>query len=149
MKNFKKFLLIILALYSAFFWICAFSAPFLSHIENYNLSAKITYILSNACHQNPERSFWLLGYPVSLCARCLGVYIGTTLCCILVLFNKLNISIKVFVIMTFLSLIDIILNLLNINTGNIIRFCTGLIIGLLITISVNFILKKLEKIYEN
>ncbi len=149
MKNLRKIFITLLIFYSAFFWICALITPFLSAVGEYNLSAKISYILSNACHQNPERSFWLWGYPVSLCARCIGVYIGTTFCCILVLFNKLNISIKVFFIIILFCLTDLILNLFNINTGNITRFCIGLIMGLLITITVNSIYKKLEKKYEN
>ncbi len=28
------------------------------------------------CHQLPERSFSLLGSPVGVCARCLGLYLG-------------------------------------------------------------------------
>lgn len=29
-----------------------------------------------ACHQMPERSFWVAGHPVAVCARCLGLYAG-------------------------------------------------------------------------
>ena len=149
MKFIKNILINLLALYSAFFWLGASAVPFLSHFGSYDLSAKLSYILSNVCHQNPERSFWILGYPVSLCARCLGVYIGTIVSCLIALFNKLNISLKAFIIMFFICSTDIILNLFKINTGNIIRFCTGLIMGLLITFTIHFILKKLEKKYEN
>jgi len=28
------------------------------------------------CHQRPERSFWMFGAPVAVCARCLGIYLG-------------------------------------------------------------------------
>lgn len=28
------------------------------------------------CHQKPERSFFVKGYQLPICARCLGVYIG-------------------------------------------------------------------------
>ncbi|HEY3131977.1 MAG TPA: DUF2085 domain-containing protein [Acidobacteriota bacterium] len=28
------------------------------------------------CHQIPERSFWLFGKPLSVCARCSGFYFG-------------------------------------------------------------------------
>lgn len=31
------------------------------------------------CHQRPERSFWLFGAPVAVCARCLGVYVGAAI----------------------------------------------------------------------
>jgi len=35
------------------------------------------------CHQRPERSFWIFGAPVAVCARCLGIYCGAALCCLL------------------------------------------------------------------
>ena len=28
------------------------------------------------CHQRPERSWHLAGYPLAVCVRCLGVYLG-------------------------------------------------------------------------
>jgi len=28
------------------------------------------------CHQMPERSLWILGYPMAVCSRCLGIYLG-------------------------------------------------------------------------
>jgi uncharacterized membrane protein len=31
---------------------------------------------SFVCHQRPERSFWISGAPVMVCARCLGIYLG-------------------------------------------------------------------------
>ncbi len=32
--------------------------------------------LSYVCHQIPQRSFQLKGHPLSVCARCLGLYVG-------------------------------------------------------------------------
>jgi uncharacterized membrane protein len=29
-----------------------------------------------ACHQMPERSFHIAGYPLAVCARCFGLYVG-------------------------------------------------------------------------
>ncbi len=31
------------------------------------------------CHQQPERSFWIFGAPVAVCARCLGIYVGAVI----------------------------------------------------------------------
>ena len=31
---------------------------------------------SHLCHQLPERSFFLAGYPLAVCARCTGAYFG-------------------------------------------------------------------------
>ncbi len=40
------------------------------------LSAGIYTLGSYICHQRPERSFWLEGSQLPVCARCLGVYAG-------------------------------------------------------------------------
>jgi uncharacterized membrane protein len=34
---------------------------------------------SVVCHQRPERSFWIFGAPVAVCARCLGIYLGAAI----------------------------------------------------------------------
>jgi uncharacterized membrane protein len=31
---------------------------------------------SHVCHQIPERSFYIAGYPLAVCARCTGLYVG-------------------------------------------------------------------------
>ena len=120
LKYIKKTLIILLALYSTFFWLGALSVPILSHFGLYNLSAKLNFIFSNCCHQNPERSFWLAGYPVSLCARCLGVYLSITFTCIFALANKLKISLKLFILLALICSTDILLNL---RLYNILCFC--------------------------
>jgi len=33
-------------------------------------------LLSLSCHQAVERSFWWGDYPLPLCTRCLGIYVG-------------------------------------------------------------------------
>ncbi len=30
----------------------------------------------HVCHQTPERSFYIAGYPLAVCARCTGLYVG-------------------------------------------------------------------------
>ncbi|HZG53789.1 MAG TPA: DUF2085 domain-containing protein [Pyrinomonadaceae bacterium] len=32
--------------------------------------------LKTACHQLPERSYWVAGHPLAVCARCFGIYAG-------------------------------------------------------------------------
>ncbi|MGH9509266.1 MAG: DUF2085 domain-containing protein [Terriglobales bacterium] len=54
----------------------ALSAPLLSAF-GYTLSAfAIVQFFSVVCHQDPARSFWIVGAPVAVCARCLGIYLG-------------------------------------------------------------------------
>lgn len=31
------------------------------------------------CHQRPERSFWIAGHPMPVCARCAGLYLAAPL----------------------------------------------------------------------
>lgn len=31
---------------------------------------------SLVCHQMPERSFYVAGHPLAVCARCMGIYVG-------------------------------------------------------------------------
>ncbi len=51
-------------------------APALS-ASAYSLAALAIFLFfSPVCHQDPARSFWILGAPVAVCARCLGIYLG-------------------------------------------------------------------------
>lgn len=40
------------------------------------ISFLIYKFFSSICHQLPERSFYLWGFPLAVCARCLGIYLG-------------------------------------------------------------------------
>jgi len=40
--------------------------------------AMVYGIASFVCHQVPERSFYLAGFPLPVCARCLGIYLGAS-----------------------------------------------------------------------
>jgi uncharacterized membrane protein len=45
--------------------------------HGYNSSAFLLYeMFSHACHQIPERSFYIDGHPFAVCARCTGIYFG-------------------------------------------------------------------------
>lgn len=52
-----------------------FAAPAL--YSRYGLLAATLYqAFSHVCHQQPERSFFLFGHPLAVCARCTGLYFG-------------------------------------------------------------------------
>jgi uncharacterized membrane protein len=41
--------------------------------------ATLPYVIGKAiCHQRPERSFWIAGAPMPVCARCTGLYASAT-----------------------------------------------------------------------
>ena len=54
----------------------AFAAPALA-AGGHEFSARAAYAFFGAvCHQMPERSFYLHGHPLGVCARCAGLYAG-------------------------------------------------------------------------
>ena len=52
-----------------------FLAPVLKSQSN-PLGEMIYILFSPLCHQIPERSFMIYDYPLAVCARCLGIYLG-------------------------------------------------------------------------
>jgi uncharacterized membrane protein len=51
-------------------------APILAAQEYLAPSAFIYLVFSDVCHQIPERSFILAGFPFAVCHRCSGIYLG-------------------------------------------------------------------------
>jgi len=39
-------------------------------------SAWVYFLFQAVCHQNLERSLWIAGAPMAVCARCFGIYAG-------------------------------------------------------------------------
>jgi len=55
-----------------------FLAPFLkSHSQTWG--EFIYAVFSPVCHQVSERSFFVFGFPLAVCTRCLGIYAGCLL----------------------------------------------------------------------
>lgn len=146
---------ILFTTYSLFFVIASTLAPVMAHYGHYELSAKLTSMFMYSCHQQPDRTFWFLGYPMALCCRCYGVYIGTAISSIFAIYNKLKINKYLVMLFVLISGIDIYINYgMGIrvhNTGNVTRFIVGIMMGLLITIGINalFNIKKGDGSYEN
>ena len=65
----------LLAGLAASWFVLLLTAPFLPAL----FSASIYTIGSLICHQRPERSFWLAGVQLPVCARCLGIYGGVVI----------------------------------------------------------------------
>ena len=51
------------------------SAPYL-RFRGAGLAPYVYACFSPICHQIPARSFYLFGFPLAVCARCLGIYSG-------------------------------------------------------------------------
>lgn len=66
----------LLVLLGGLLWNAAlFAAPALRHHAP-RVSAMIYAVFSPVCHQIPERSFFFRGFPLAVCGRCLGIYLG-------------------------------------------------------------------------
>jgi uncharacterized membrane protein len=52
----------------------AIATPFFLHSPMLGVAVQRGFAL--VCHQQPERSFFLFGGSVAVCARCLGIYLG-------------------------------------------------------------------------
>jgi uncharacterized membrane protein len=58
---------------------CIVGAPIALASSHIKLGLTIYQAFSTFCHQLPERSFFIGGYPFAVCARCTGLYCGFTL----------------------------------------------------------------------
>ena len=144
-KKLRIVILLFFCLYSAFFFVGSMLAPIFAHLKYYDLSAILTSTYIYSCHQQPDRCFWILGYPVALCCRCLGFYVGVFITGFMDIFDKLHINLKTYIILLLITIIDITINYglgVRHNTGNITRFIIGLIMGLLFTVFISYLLRK-------
>jgi uncharacterized membrane protein len=47
--------------------------------EDSRAAAFLYAVFAPLCHQRPERCFFLAGFPLAVCARCTGIYLGAFL----------------------------------------------------------------------
>jgi len=111
-----------------------FLAPYLK--SRFLESSIFLYALfSHLCHQIPSRSFFILNYPLAVCARCLGIYFGffagAGFFPLVRRFSKLALpKTRTFVFFSLPLALDFIGNLLRLwRSSNELRFCTGFIWG--------------------
>ena len=136
MKKKNKMLLVyFLTLSGIIVWLgIIFLAPYLKS-QSSGLQAFCYGIFTPVCHQNPSRSFFFLGYPLGVCARCLGIYLGflggTGLYPFLKKFSNLTLpKTRMFILMSLPVVIDTAGNFLHIwMTPSLPRFSTGFIWG--------------------
>lgn len=52
------------------------AAPVATATEHGFVATVLYQAFSHVCHQQPERSFFIAGHPLAVCARCTGLYLG-------------------------------------------------------------------------
>ena len=69
----------LLLLAGSFIWITLiFGAP-AARAAGHPSSQYLYLFFAGICHQETERCFYFQGFPLGVCARCLGIYLGFTL----------------------------------------------------------------------
>lgn len=143
-----------LTLLGILLWLGAiFVAPYLES-QSSSCSRLIYTIFSPTCHQIPSRCLTLYGYPLAVCTRCLGIYIGF-FCgtCLYPLLRGLPSELlpkaKILVIMSVPIVIDTAANVLSIwSSPHWLRLVTGIIWGAILPFyfipGVTDIFKKVE-----
>lgn len=148
----QKILYILLIFYTGIFLVSGVGAPIAAYFNNFQLAGEFYGLMSMSCHQNALRCFWLLGYPMALCARCFGIYVGTILMLLFLVFKK-NIRQYSFVfvfILIFISVLEIVIEKTNIWGGNnFIRFIFGNIYGFIFVSIIDIVLLKYLKKEKN
>ncbi|MCM1266110.1 MAG: DUF2085 domain-containing protein [Candidatus Gastranaerophilales bacterium] len=149
MKKIKNLIILIFSIYSLYFVLGSTLAPVMAYFHHYELSAKLTSMYIYSCHQEPTRTFWVLGYPMALCCRCFGFYLGVVVSGVVAIFDRLKLSLKIFLFLLVLTSIDILINygfgIRTYNTGNITRFIAGIMMGLLFVATLQYLIERMEK----
>ncbi len=79
-KVFYNIFIISLYVVMIIYTVVAFLPPFLLHFAVLpDLTETIYRFYHNFCHQLPQRSFFILGNKMALCARCTGINLGIIL----------------------------------------------------------------------
>ena len=83
---------------------------------------------SLVCHQRPERSFWIFGAPVPICARCLGIYMGAASG--LLMRTSRSIAMRLLIAAVLINVLDAVTEVVGVH-GNwmAVRFGLGLALG--------------------
>jgi uncharacterized membrane protein len=112
-----------------------------------NLIEILTNIFSHVCHQIPERSFLIYGGKSILCARCTGMYLGVFVGVLSIIFiNKISNTriFKMILISVLIVLLEIYGEKIQIAFfGNIVRFTTGILLGVSVGLGIAMSTKKI------
>ncbi len=115
--------------YALYFVVGAFVAPHAAHTHQFELADQYYGLFAASCQQQASRSFWLEGYPLALCARCLGNYIGFISLGLLWLIKPQRITPKLFLLLLVPGLGEKIAEYLGWAGSNEARLVAGMFLG--------------------
>ena len=106
----------------------------------------------NVCHQEDQKLIIINGFPLLVCARCTGIYLGALIASVVILISLRNIKVSNILFKFALVILgaDVIINNLFLtNYSKLTAFFTGLFFGavcffIAISIIENYILTKKE-----
>ncbi|AAB99504.1 TPA: DUF2085 domain-containing protein [Methanocaldococcus jannaschii] len=135
----KKYYLIVLISF-LIFYLSIFLAPYFAYLgETSNfwkfISICLYAVYSLICHQMPQRSFFIFGHKMAVCARCFGIYTGVLVGMIIYPFIKklddFKIPNKWYLIIALIPMaVDGTTQLIGLRESfNELRFITGFIAG--------------------
>lgn len=110
------------------FALAAIGVPYLLTRGHPALPFALQHAFSLVCHQRPQRSFWLFGAPIAVCARCLGIYLGAAIG--LLLRTSHRAALQLLIAAAALNLLEGLTELAGLH-GNwmLVRFILGLALG--------------------
>jgi uncharacterized membrane protein len=105
------------------------AVPYLSNHSFVVLAFALQRGFALVCHQRPERCFWILGAPVAVCARCLGIYVGAAIG--LVVRTSHAIAMRLLIAAAVINALDAATEFAGLH-GNwmVVRFALGLMLGM-------------------
>ena len=133
-------------------WCVGFSLKSLSNGSALSIvsSPVLNLFYHNVCHQEDQKLIIINGFPLLVCARCTGIYLGALIASVFVLISLRNIKISNILFKFALVILgaDVIINNLFLtNYSKSTAFSTGLLFGavcffIVVSIIENYILTK-------
>lgn len=119
-------------------WLAAVVAAPLLRRGGPRWSALFYAVFAPVCHQRPERSFFLNGFPLAVCGRCFGIYAGILLGTLVFPLLRRKApggfpAIRTLVLFSLPIGLDTLANFLGLwSTGNGFRFASGILWGVIL-----------------
>ncbi len=126
-------------------WLCVLAlvvlAPYLASIGS-PLAGFVYLMFKPLCHQLPQRSFFLFGHKLAVCARCTGVYLGLfvggVFAALLLSFGAMQkpLGMGVFLVALAPAFVDGTTQLVGLRQStNVLRLATGFLAGAAVSVT--------------